>query len=229
MTGDITALFQTHISGLKRSGANGELVGLCCFHDDKKASFSANLDTGLWICHAGCGQGDAATFAERIGVDPKLYYKGGNGSLHPGNVASNPEKETPLPETELSRTDKRKAMGFHLYLLEHHRELQEAGKIPRCWTLEAIKITFTGYDPDNQAITFIHTNQGGKAVNIRWHKAANGDPPLKPGAVQNLCDAVQLRTRRRTALTDLVSVVCYRMIPTILKSVGLETLLDTWG
>jgi len=42
----------------------------CPFHEDRRASFSANVETGLWKCHAGCGDGNARQFAERLGVEP---------------------------------------------------------------------------------------------------------------------------------------------------------------
>lgn len=49
---------------------NGQAEGRCPFHEDNRASFSVNLETGLWKCHAGgCGlQGNARQFAERVGA-----------------------------------------------------------------------------------------------------------------------------------------------------------------
>src|SRR5215467_4110069 len=44
---------------------NGEATGLCPFHDDQNPSFSVNLETGLWCCHAGCGGGDVFSFVMR--------------------------------------------------------------------------------------------------------------------------------------------------------------------
>lgn len=35
-----------------------ELYARCPFHDDRMPSFLVNINTGLWICHRGCGQGD---------------------------------------------------------------------------------------------------------------------------------------------------------------------------
>ncbi len=33
-------------------------IAYCPFHNDKQPSFSFNSETGLWKCHAGCGQGN---------------------------------------------------------------------------------------------------------------------------------------------------------------------------
>lgn len=49
--------------------SSGEASALCPFHDDEHPSFSVNLDTGLWHCHAGCGGGDVYSFVmKRYGV-----------------------------------------------------------------------------------------------------------------------------------------------------------------
>ncbi len=66
MNGDIAHLFQRHVQGLKIRGHEG--YGRCPFHEDRKASFSVNVETGLWTCHAGCGKGNARQFAERLGM-----------------------------------------------------------------------------------------------------------------------------------------------------------------
>ena len=38
------------------------LDSLCPFHEDTTASFSVNLNTGAWLCRAGCGEGDLVKF-----------------------------------------------------------------------------------------------------------------------------------------------------------------------
>ncbi len=78
---------------------------------------------------------------------------------------------------ELSKDNKRKAMGYHRYLLEHLFELQAAKKVPDCWTLDLISKTFTGYDCGEGAITFLHTNEDGRGLNIKWHKSEKGKRP----------------------------------------------------
>ena len=39
---------------------------LCPFHDDTHLSCSINLDKGVWICFAGCGQGSLKTFIWKL-------------------------------------------------------------------------------------------------------------------------------------------------------------------
>ena len=39
---------------------------LCPFHSDTVASCSINIDKGVWICHAGCGQGSLKYFLAKI-------------------------------------------------------------------------------------------------------------------------------------------------------------------
>jgi len=60
--------FEPHLRNLKLQG--NQLNAHCPFHEDRRASFSANAETGLWKCHAGCGQGNARQFAERLGIEP---------------------------------------------------------------------------------------------------------------------------------------------------------------
>lgn len=46
------------------------MTGLCPLHDDSKNSFSLNTDTGLWICYAGCGKGNANQLSKLLEIDP---------------------------------------------------------------------------------------------------------------------------------------------------------------
>ncbi len=58
------------------SSGNVQATGRCPFHDDERASFSVNLDTGLWMCHAGCGSGNAIAFHMKLnGVDYETARK----------------------------------------------------------------------------------------------------------------------------------------------------------
>jgi len=65
---DYHSFFSAQIQNSKLRGS--ELNGHCPLHNDRHASFSANVDTGLWKCHAQCGGGNARQFAERLGVEP---------------------------------------------------------------------------------------------------------------------------------------------------------------
>ena len=62
------------IQKYKISGDN--LTGLCPFHDDKNNSFSVDLKTGCWKCHAEDRGGNFTSFyAELNGIDTKEAYK----------------------------------------------------------------------------------------------------------------------------------------------------------
>lgn len=62
------SLFEHHVTALRVHGHQG--YGRCPFHDDRKASFSVDLETGLWTCHGACStSGNADQFAQRLGID----------------------------------------------------------------------------------------------------------------------------------------------------------------
>lgn len=57
------------ILGIDGRVIGGEMSACCPLHNDRRPSFSINLETGLWICHAGCGAGSVAGLvAEVTGV-----------------------------------------------------------------------------------------------------------------------------------------------------------------
>jgi DNA primase len=45
-----------------------ELEGLCPFHSERNASFYVNLETGVWICHKGCGSGNFMQLMDRLKI-----------------------------------------------------------------------------------------------------------------------------------------------------------------
>jgi DNA primase len=49
----------------------------CPFHDDRRVSCSINIDKGLWICFAGCGQGSLKGFIFKLSGKPweELSYE----------------------------------------------------------------------------------------------------------------------------------------------------------
>jgi len=61
--------FESFLSVVRR--IDGELQTRCPFHNDSSPSFSANVKSGLWICHAGCGQGNFDQFLQRIVSAPQ--------------------------------------------------------------------------------------------------------------------------------------------------------------
>ena len=49
-------------SGINVPADRDEFNMTCPFHSDVEPSLSVNLDKGVWICHAGCGQGGLKGF-----------------------------------------------------------------------------------------------------------------------------------------------------------------------
>lgn len=66
-----------YCSAIKKHKITGDnLTGLCPFHDDRNNSFSVDLRTGQWKCHAEDRGGNFVTFyAELNGLDTKEAYK----------------------------------------------------------------------------------------------------------------------------------------------------------
>lgn len=61
---DLVEFIKSKGIDLKKQGKN--FVGLCPFHDDKKPSFTVNLEENLWQCF-GCNKGgDIFSFLQEI-------------------------------------------------------------------------------------------------------------------------------------------------------------------
>ncbi|MEK6733618.1 MAG: CHC2 zinc finger domain-containing protein [Pseudomonadota bacterium] len=63
-----SGFYERYIEKLKLSSGGKQATGLCPFHEDKKNSFSINLETGQWNCFSGCGEGNSLTFADRMEI-----------------------------------------------------------------------------------------------------------------------------------------------------------------
>jgi len=64
---DLRAFYQSELPSLRQSGREASAV--CPFHHDRNPSFSVNMETGLWCCHAGCGGGNPVDFVmKRYGL-----------------------------------------------------------------------------------------------------------------------------------------------------------------
>jgi hypothetical protein len=57
-TGDIESLLGS--LGIDGRITNDEITAPCPMHADRRPSFGVNMNTGLWICRAGCGKGNLA-------------------------------------------------------------------------------------------------------------------------------------------------------------------------
>lgn len=61
------AIAQLGIDG--RDNGDGEVTTLCPLHSDRTPSFAINLESGLWICYAGCGSGNIRQLAAKLNPD----------------------------------------------------------------------------------------------------------------------------------------------------------------
>lgn len=70
-SGPIISIVESYIpGGFKRSGKN--IIARCPFHDDRRPSFSMNIQNGMWLCFS-CGlKGDLKYFLKLSGVAPSI-------------------------------------------------------------------------------------------------------------------------------------------------------------
>lgn len=153
-------LFVENIKGIKKSN-NDELSGYCPFHNDKTKSWSGNINTGLWICHAGCGSGNAYQFAERLGVDINLYKNDSDKS----KILPTP------PAKDITNSINNKLADEALKRIEHLEKNWDKLDIPSCWSKNIVFETGTGWNTDTNRISFTHMDKNGNVVNLHDHKS----------------------------------------------------------
>jgi len=82
--------------GVRVIGGGAQRSVKCPFHEDRTASMSVNVTTGLWHCHAGCGGGSVIDLIARFdNITPIQVLKsaGVNGNGHVHRIAT---REEPL-------------------------------------------------------------------------------------------------------------------------------------
>jgi len=85
---------------IKYTGSN-QIIALCPFHSDSKASFSADLDDGLFYCHSCNAKGNGYQFAEQMNIPNPYKYIKDNDSYQPVNqVASGDLDDKPKMNQE---------------------------------------------------------------------------------------------------------------------------------
>ncbi len=58
--------FEDFLGQALRPNSKGQTYTFCPFHDDRRQSLSINVASGLWKCHAGCGQGNINILKNRM-------------------------------------------------------------------------------------------------------------------------------------------------------------------
>ena len=170
---EVYDVFACHIKNIKKTGTD-QYIGKCPFHNDGVNSISFNTDKQVFKCFAGCNDGDLADFVGLIGDDPKPYYKKNqdNNELLQIFKPKIDKKIKPKPKAILDAKNDKMAKKFHKFLLNNWSKTD----IPEAWNKETIEKTETGYDNKNKRFTFLHTNEIGLPVNIRYHKSEDLPP-----------------------------------------------------
>lgn len=152
-----------HISG-------DNLTGLCPFHDDKNNSFSVNLKTGCWKCHAEDRGGNFTSFyAELNNIDTKEAYK---EILNQYGVYKERSEERESKDTTL------KSYSVGQYVLE--KRLPENFLVNDC-CLQTKK--------DNQGVQYLYIPYFNEASNEVTYRKRYGGKQFrwKYGAGKNIC------------------------------------------
>ena len=153
MNPNYKSLYLQYVQTAKPSGINGnQYIGKCPFHNDKKPSFSFNVDSGLCNCFAGCFDGNAYQFADKIGhPNPKQFINGESAEYKAiDGDTSAPDLEKmihPLVENLLGTPD----------------------MILECWDEKHIKQLGVGYKDDEYY--FSHHDIHGNIIAIHKHKS----------------------------------------------------------
>jgi len=159
---DYLDFYSEYIQKLKSLG-EGQYTGLCCFHEDESPSFSINVETGMWRCYAGCGDGNLYSFLER---HLKISTKKDRIKWlceHLG-IPMKTEEDYNLEGTVNDQIWK----DFHASLLKHKAMITKLYEI-RGITLDTIKQFKLGFQSTNNRITIPVFDTGGKCRNIRYY------------------------------------------------------------
>lgn len=105
---EIADFFAAHVQDV-RNGSDGQRSGKCPFHEDRQASFSFNVEKGVWKCHAGCGEGGLKEFGRKLSLPessvPSLdvrFNLSPNGTKVEPDIVK-PPSDAPPPSMQHSR------------------------------------------------------------------------------------------------------------------------------
>jgi hypothetical protein len=159
--------------GLDLYGSGPERTAHCPFHNDRVKSFSVNVETGLWVCHA-CGQkGDEFTFyqlmhgvgfpeakaelARLAGVDLNTSTSAPRDNVIP--FAKPKSEPPPIPESEVE--------SYHKALMQREKALKFLQE-EKGLTVDTIVKYKLGYDGERIIIP-IRDEQGAIRNLRRYH------------------------------------------------------------
>jgi len=148
---DYYLLYSAYVEELKPvSGSNQQYMGKCPFHEDGNPSFAVEMDKGLYYCFAGCGDGNAYQFAERMNLpNPHQYINGSN--------FTEPSKIEPVPDYQF----------ISKFVDDATKDLKPE-HIPSCWDLNLAREMGVGYA--NGKLQFAHHDINGNIIAVHEHR-----------------------------------------------------------
>ena len=178
-----------YCSAIKKHHISGDnLTGLCPFHDDRNNSFSANLVTGQWMCHAENESGNFLTFYAKLhGLDTKEAYK---RILEQYGVKNEPQEEK-KPKSNL------KPYTVAQYSFEK--------RLPEDWLSEQCRLQTK---KDRDGIQYVHIPYFGENNELATFRKRYAEKQFrwKYGAGKDLCmyGAWKLEAIRKAGYVALV-------------------------
>src|ERR1017187_7538994 len=103
----IRRYFETRLAG-ERFSSKSEVMVRCCFHEDRTASLSINMEKGVWNWFAGCGEGGMISFEMKFSKGDETTARSNIASLVGRNLFSQTEK----PEAVYQYQDARGIVVF---------------------------------------------------------------------------------------------------------------------
>lgn len=160
-----------YCSVIKKYHISGDnLTGLCPFHDDRNNSFSVDLKTGMWKCHAEDRGGNFVSFyAELHNLDTKEAYK---NILRQYGALQEPE------EKPKKKTDELGSYTVAQYAFEK--------RLPEDWLKEKCCLATKKNRSGVQYIYIPYFDESGKEATYR-KRYANKQFRWKYGAGKDLC------------------------------------------
>lgn len=148
-----SAFVEKHLTVSSRSGSEWQC--LCPFHEEKDASFSINVESGLFICYACQERGPFAKLAAHLGVGEY------GGPVDPGRTASQVRKRIPEVKELLTTPEEQKlfpADWLDWWSQPGYEEHWE----PRGITDAEVMADFQlGYAPEDEALIIpLHDHHG---------------------------------------------------------------------
>lgn len=154
------SFFRNLVKIKSKSSDGHELQGLCPFHNDKQASLSLNIDSGLYFCHSCQTKGDVFELYQKIkNVDFKTALK---ELAHQTDVT--------LPDFKNKKTISHDIVeNYHTILLSNDEVLQRF-ITKRGLTKETIIQYKIGWETKTSRYTIPIYDEYGDVINIRRYK-----------------------------------------------------------